>query len=156
MKFLSDFSSDITAMYSTVTIKTVLKSLFNPSMHACFLVRMSVACKYKFLHIIVRNILISKHSIDVGFGAVIGKSLLLPHPIGIVIGEGVIIGNNVKIFQNCTLGDKEGYPQVEDFCVIYPNSVVVGNILIGGHSIIGANTFLDKDIESKSKYVGRS
>ena len=156
MKFLSDFLSDITAMYSAVTIKTVFKSFFNPSMHACFLIRLSVACKYKFLHIIVRNLLITKHSIDIGFGAVIGKSLLLPHPIGIVIGQGVIIGNNVKIFQNCTLGDKEGYPQIENFCVIYPNSVLVGKILVGESSIVGANTFLDKDIESKSKYYGRT
>ncbi|MFT4765697.1 MAG: serine O-acetyltransferase [Oleispira sp.] len=155
MSFFHFIKSDICAIYSEITILSLAKSFLNPSIHACFLIRLSIACKSRLLHVLVRNVLITKHSIDIGFGAVIGRALLLPHPMGIVIGEGVVIGDGVRIYQNCTMGNKGGYPTIGSCCVIYPGSVIVGEVIIGNSCVIGANTFLDKNLLENSSFYGQ-
>jgi serine O-acetyltransferase len=138
--------SDFLIIYEKVNFSNVIKSIFNPSFHASLLIRIATNVKSKFIYILIRNILISKHSIDVGFSSEIGPGLKLPHPFGIVIGDKVKIGERLTIYQNCTLGDKKGYPTLGDDICIYCNSVIVGAISVGSHSIIGANSFLNKDI----------
>ena len=90
--------------------------------------------------------------------AQIGKNLNLPHPIGVVIGEGVKIGDNVSIYQNVTLGRKNmnvpEYPCIGNNVIIYCNSTVIGNINIGDNSIIGCNSVVLRSVESNSKCVG--
>lgn len=90
--------------------------------------------------------------------AQIGKNLTLPHPIGIIIGEGVKIGDNVTIYQNVTLGRKNKdiseYPKIGNDVTIYCNSVVVGDISIGDNTIIGCNSTVLKSVEPNSKCVG--
>lgn len=77
--------------------------------------------------------------------------LFLPHPTGIVIGEGVKIGSNVTIYQNVTLGRKNKdiakYPIIGDNVIIYCNSVVMGNIKIGNNAIIGCNSVVLRDVK---------
>lgn len=90
--------------------------------------------------------------------AEIGKNLKLPHPTGVVIGEGVKIGTNCTIYQNVTLGrksiEKAEYPIIEDNVIIYCNSVIIGNVKIGKNSIIGCNTTILKSVEANSKCTG--
>ena len=90
--------------------------------------------------------------------AEIGKNLSLPHPTGIVIGEGVQIGDNCVIYQNVTLGRKNKdiseYPTIGNNVVIYCNSAVIGKISIGDNSIIGCNSVVLKSIENGSRCVG--
>lgn len=88
--------------------------------------------------------------------AKIGIGLKLPHPVGIVIGEGVIIDQNVTIYQGVTLG-KGGdglYPYLENECVIFANTVVIGGIKLSNKCIIGANSFVNKDIPKLSVFAG--
>jgi len=83
------------------------------------------------------------------FDSTIGPRLYLPHPVGIVVGRGATIGKNVTIYQNVTLGqptETGGYPVIEDDVIIYPNSVLVGSITIGTGAIIGANSFVNRDV----------
>lgn len=88
----------------------------------------------------------------------IGKNIMLPHPIGIVIGEGVKIGDNCTIYQNVTLGrknkDAAEYPTIEDDVTIYCNSTVVGDVTIGNGTVIGCNSIVLKSVEPNSKCVG--
>jgi serine acetyltransferase len=74
-----------------------------------------------------------------------------PHPIGVIISSGTQIGNNVTIFQHVTIGRQPGkeygfLPVIEDDVVIYAGAVIVGNILIGRGSIIGANAVVTSDV----------
>lgn len=104
--------------------------------------------------------LILKRNCDISFTAKIGPKIKFPHPIGIVIGGGVIVGHNVTIFQNVTLGshgkkDKlKEYPVISDNVIIYSGSIIIGGVTIGKDSIIGANTFINKDIPPNSKVYG--
>ena len=71
-----------------------MKSLLNPSIHACLLVRLAANSK-DIIHVIIRNILVAKHSIDVGQLMSIGRGLKVPHPFCIVIGFGVVIRDRI-------------------------------------------------------------
>lgn len=90
--------------------------------------------------------------------AQIGQSLKLPHPIGIVIGEGVKIGDNVVIYQNVTIGRKNmdvaEYPIIGNNVIIYCNSVIIGNIIVGDNSTIGCNTVVLKSVDKNSTCTG--
>lgn len=88
----------------------------------------------------------------------IGYGLKLPHPVGIVIGEGVEIGNYVTIYQSVTLGRSDtrygDYPKISDNVILSSGSVVVGKILIGKKTLIGANSFVNKNIPESCVAVG--
>ncbi|WP_430466746.1 serine O-acetyltransferase [Winogradskyella ouciana] len=104
--------------------------------------------------------LIFKKNCDISFLSSIGNRLRLPHPLGVVIGAGVRIGNNVTIYQNVTLGsdgkDKKEmtYPTIEDNVVIYADSMVIGNVTIGENSVVGAKTLVNVDVPPNSLAVG--
>lgn len=80
------------------------------------------------------------------------EQIKFPHPMGIVIGDGVEIGKNVTIYQNVTLGRKykdiSEYPIIGNNVVIYCNSVVIGNVKIGDNAIIGCNSVVLRDVKN--------
>jgi serine O-acetyltransferase len=104
--------------------------------------------------------LITKRNCDISYKAIIGKNLKLPHPIGIVIGDGVVVKDNVMIFQHVTLGShgknkgEMQYPTVESGVKIYPGVKIIGGITIGENAIIGANSVVNIDVPANSTAVG--
>jgi serine O-acetyltransferase len=81
----------------------------------------------------------------------------LPHPVGIVVGHNVEIGENATIYQNVTLGQSgrgEGYPVIGADAVIYAGAVVVGPLRIGRGSRIGANSVVLSDVPEGATSVG--
>ena len=110
--------------------------------------------------IILRYIMVKKWSCDISFNSEIENNVFFPHPIGIVIGDGVKIKKNVIIYQNVTLGAKSrlnmdlSYPTIQENVIIYPNSVIIGSIVIGKNSVIGAGSLVNKDFPSGSVITG--
>lgn len=104
--------------------------------------------------------LVSKRSCDISYNSVIGKNLKMPHPIGIVIGDGVVIKDNVMVFQEVTFGShgKKGYeleyPIVKEGVRIYAGAKIIGGITIGENAIIGANAVVNIDVPPNSIAVG--
>jgi serine O-acetyltransferase len=103
----------------------------------------------------------SKTGIDIHPAAIIGRSCLIDHGTGVVIGETCIIGDNVKIFQGVTLGalsidkDMSGikrHPTVENNVIIYSGATILGgSTVIGEGSIIGGNVWLTKSVPPGTK-----
>jgi serine O-acetyltransferase len=90
----------------------------------------------------------------------IGKGVSFPHPTGIVIGAGVVIEDDVTIYQHVTLGshgkpgkDKD-YPTIGCGTVIFAGAVIIGGISIGKNCIIGANAVVNRDIPDGSTAAG--
>jgi serine O-acetyltransferase len=106
----------------------------------------------------------SATGIDIHPGAQIGKSFFIDHGTGVVIGETVIIGKRVRLYQAVTLGakrfqkDENGilvkgnlrHPIVEDDVVIYAGATILGRITIGRGSTIGGNVWLTYSIPPES------
>lgn len=97
--------------------------------------------------------------IDIHPAASIGRRVFIDHGVGVVIGETAIIGNDVIIYQQVTLGgvrtDKgKRHPTLEDGVVIGAGAKILGNITIGANSKVGANSVVVKDVPPESTAVG--
>ncbi len=98
-------------------------------------------------------------NIDIHPGATIGENVFIDHGIGVVIGETAIIGNNVTIYQGVTLGGVslnpgKRHPTIEDDVTIGAGAKILGDIVIGKESRIGANSVVVKDVPPYSTVVG--
>lgn len=96
--------------------------------------------------------------LTIGLNTLNKKRTKLPHPFGVVIGKGVVLGNDCLIYQGVTIGSKleDGiaYPIIGDNVTIYANSVIVGGIIVGNNVTIGASTLVIKDIPDNSIVIG--
>lgn len=97
--------------------------------------------------------------IDIHPGATIGRRVFIDHGVGVVIGETTIIGEDVLIYQQVTLGgvstDKgKRHPTIEDGAVIGAGAKVLGNITIGANAKVGANSVVVKDVPTDCTAVG--
>lgn len=106
----------------------------------------------------IENRIFYKFNCQISYKAKIGKNIILPHPIGIIIGEGVNIGENVVIYHNVTIGRKHResyyYPSIGDNVIIYSNSSILGDIKINNRSIIGAHSLVLNDTDCNTISVG--
>lgn len=90
--------------------------------------------------------------------AKVAPGLLLPHPIGVVVGADVSIGPHVTLYQNVTIGVNENShalcPTIHANCVIYAGAVIVGAISVGPNAVVGANSFVRIDVPEGCLAVG--
>ncbi len=98
-------------------------------------------------------------SIDIHPGAKIGRGVFIDHATGVVIGETAVVGNNVLIYQQVTLGGVslskgKRHPTIEDGVTIGAGAKVLGNITIGKDAKIGANSVVIKDVPQECTAVG--
>ncbi len=83
-----------------------------------------------------------------------------PHPIGIVIGDGVVVEEGCTIWQNVTLGshgkigEVMAYPRVGRNVRIYCNATIIGGISVGENSVVGANSVVTTSVPANSVVVG--
>jgi serine O-acetyltransferase len=79
--------------------------------------------------------------------------------VGVVIGETAIIGDDVLIYQQVTLGGVslshgKRHPTVENNVVIGAGAKVLGNITLKENSRVGANSVVLQDVPAHSTAVG--
>jgi serine O-acetyltransferase len=94
--------------------------------------------------------------------AYIGKRLFIDHGTGVVIGQTAIVGDDVTIYQGVTLGgygkstDKnvKRHPTIMDNAMIGAYAQILGDIVIGKHSKIGANSVVTSDIPDNATAIG--
>ncbi|HOI25984.1 MAG TPA: serine acetyltransferase [Paludibacteraceae bacterium] len=69
----------------------------------------------------------------------------------VIIAKSTVVGKNCSIHQGVTLGrvfngEKAGCPVIGNNVVIFPGAMVIGNIRVGDHSVIGANAVVVNDV----------
>ncbi len=92
----------------------------------------------------------------------IGKNVNFIHGgVGCVIHEKCKIANNVKIYQNVTLGGngkehqfEPGAPVIAEGAIIYAGACILGPVTIGENAIVGANAVVLKDVPDNCIAVG--
>lgn len=102
-------------------------------------------------HIIIRWFL----SFDVHEKTYIGTNFCPWHCFGITINPKTIIGNNVVIRQNTTIGEKNNKaPVIGNNVEISASCNIIGNIKIGDGSTIGIGSVVTKDVLPKTIVAG--
>jgi serine O-acetyltransferase len=85
-------------------------------------------------------------------GPRIGAGLKLIHPTNVMIGIHAEIGKDCLIFHDVTLGTGQipGFPKIGNNVDIYPGARVLGGVVIGDRSMVGANCVVTRDVPPDS------
>ncbi|WP_018153172.1 serine O-acetyltransferase [Leeia oryzae] len=98
-------------------------------------------------------------AVDIHPAARIGKGILLDHGTGFVVGETVVIDDNVSILQEVTLGGtgKESgdrHPKIRTGVLIGAGAKILGNIEIGTGAKVGAGSVVLEPVPPHVTVVG--
>lgn len=93
--------------------------------------------------------------IEIHPGATIGRRFFIDHGMGVVIGETAIIGNDVLMYHDVTLGArsyKKGkrHPTIGDGVILGAGARIIGDVTIGAGAVIGANVLITKDVAERT------
>ncbi|GAB2230027.1 hypothetical protein Droror1_Dr00014283 [Drosera rotundifolia] len=113
----------------------------------------------KVLALLIQNRVSEVFAVDIHPGARIGRGILLDHATGVVIGETAVIGDNVSMLHNVTLGGtgKESgnrHPKIGDGVLIGAGTCVLGNVGVGDGAKIGAGSVVLKAVPARTTAVG--
>ncbi len=103
---------------------------------------------------------VTHRNCQVSYEAILGNNIKFMHPLGVVIGENVIVHDHVRIWQQVTLGShgKKGekllYPVIHRGVKIFAGAKVIGGIEVGENASIGANSVVLNQVPANAVAVG--
>ena len=90
--------------------------------------------------------------------ASIGTSVFLDHATGIIVGAYVVIGDEVTIFQNVTIGRKQALPgrapRIGRGVLLSAGATILGDVSVGDFAKIGAGSVVGNDVPGGCTAVG--
>jgi len=97
--------------------------------------------------------------VEIHPGATIGRRLFIDHGMGVVIGETAEIGDDVLLYHGVTLGGRtlsktKRHPTLGNRVTVGAGAKILGPILLGDDSQVGANSVVVKDVPDGSVAVG--
>ena len=104
--------------------------------------------------------------IEVHPAAQIGAGFFADHGMGVVIGETSILGENVTLYHDVTLGGVmpavdshaqktvKRHPTIEDNVIIGAGSQILGPVTVGKCARIGGNSVVTRDVPEGQTVVG--
>ena len=163
-------SKDVRAAYEgDPAAKSFDEIIFSyPGLYAVMAYRIAHPLEKMGIPLIPRIMSEHAHSltgIDIHPGAEIGERFFIDHGTGVVIGETVVIGDRVRLYQGVTLGalsvppgsaealrNRKRHPTIEDDVVIYSGATILGgDTVIGARSIIGGSVWLTRSVPPDTK-----
>jgi serine O-acetyltransferase len=98
-------------------------------------------------------------AIDIHPAARIGHGVFIDHGTGVVIGETSVVGNNVSMLHEVTLGGTgketgDRHPKVGDGVLLSAGAKILGNIEIGRASKVGAGSVVLKNVGARTTVAG--
>lgn len=123
-------------------------------LHYCFVKNNKILKVGGYCYKIIMNIILwlLRCNAQISYKAVLGERIKLPHSAdGVIISSKAVIGNNVTIFHQCTLGINEFKPLDEQGIYVGNNCIVsagckIISCKIGDNCRLGPNTVCVKDI----------
>lgn len=93
-------------------------------------------------HWVVQN----ADGLKLGFKTDIGAFTYINAKHGVEIGDNVQVGSHCSIYSISTIDDKTGKVSLKKNCSIGSHSTVMPGVTIGKNSVIGAHSFVNKDV----------
>jgi len=97
-------------------------------------------------------------SVSIHPTASMGTQVFLDHATGIVIGAHAVVGDEVTILQNVTIGRKiskpDRAPRIGTGVYISAGSSIIGHVSIGDFAKIGAGAVIEHDVPAGCTAVG--
>ncbi|MBF0527720.1 MAG: serine O-acetyltransferase [Deltaproteobacteria bacterium] len=98
-------------------------------------------------------------AIDIHPGARVGNGVFIDHGTGIVVGETAVIGNDVSILQEVTLGGSgtehgDRHPKVREGVLLGAGAKVLGNIEVGRFVKVSAGSVVLQDVPPRATVAG--
>jgi serine O-acetyltransferase len=145
-------------------LKVLARCLTIPGMIASLIVR-AQQCLYRSGHVrlasVLRTVGVVLISADFGPGMTIGTGFMIVHPVGVNIGYGLTVGDNVSIAGGVTAAaryyDDRGaqeFATIEDGAVIGAHAVLVGGVRVGKNAVVGANSVVLSDVPDNAVVMG--
>ncbi len=133
-------------------------ALTYPGVHALWGHRISHFLWRINLKLIARihsNLLRSATGIEIHPAAKIGRRFFIDHGMGVVIGATAVVGDDVMIYHDVTLGARgigggKRHPTIGNNVVIGAGARVLGDINVGEGVKISANMVVTKDVPAKT------
>jgi serine O-acetyltransferase len=96
---------------------------------------------------------------DVHPAAKVGRGIFLDHATGLVVGETAVIGDNVSMLHDVTLGGTgkdhgDRHPKIADGVLIGAGAKIIGNIEIGHCSRVAAGSVVLKAVPNNVTVAG--
>ncbi|MEP1443263.1 MAG: serine O-acetyltransferase [Hyphomicrobiales bacterium] len=109
--------------------------------------------------LLIQSAVSERFQVDINPAVKIGRGFFMDHATGVIVGETAVIGENVSILQNVTLGGtgKAGgdrHPKIADGVLIGAGANVLGNITIGHCSRVAAGSVVLKDVPPETTVAG--
>ena len=129
-----------------------------PGLHAVWGYRISHflwRVKLKLIARIYSNWIRAVTGVEIHPAAKIGRRLFIDHGMGVVIGATAVIGNDVMIYHDVTLGARTNepgkrHPSIGNNVVIGSGARVLGDISIGDGVKINANVVVTKSVPART------
>jgi serine O-acetyltransferase len=111
--------------------------------------------KLKLLARIYSNWIRAVTGVEIHPAARIGRRFFIDHGMGVVIGATAIVGDDVMIYHDVTLGARgvskgKRHPTIGNNVVIGAGARVLGDIRVGDGAKISANMVVTKDVPAKT------
>jgi len=109
----------------------------------------------KLLARIYSNSIRTITGIEIHPGARIGRRFFIDHGMGVVIGETSVIGDDVMMYHDVTLGARANvkgkrHPTIGNGVVIGAGARILGPITVGDGARISANSVVTRDIQPRT------
>jgi serine O-acetyltransferase len=146
-------------------LHVLARCLTNPGLLASIILR-AQQCLFRAGHVraamMCRGAGIILVGADLGPGMQVGTGLLMPHPVGVNIGYGLRIGNNVSLAAGATAAaryydrddEDQQFATICDNAVIGAHAVLVGGVRIGENAVVGANSVVLSDVPDNTTVMG--
>ena len=87
-----------------------------------------------------------KDKLKLGYETDIGAFTYINAMNGVLIEDNVQVGSHCSIYSVSTIDDKEGQVILKKNCRVGSHSTIMPGVTVGVNSIIGAHSFVNKDI----------
>ena len=100
-----------------------------------------------------------RFGVDIHPAAQLGRGIMIDHATSVVIGETAVVGDNVSILHEVTLGgtgadNGDRHPKIGNGVLIGAGAKVLGNIAVGAEARIAAGSVVLGDVPSRCTVAG--